>query len=116
MGTVEEDSYILDLNNISLKDTDITGSKAANLGDLARAGFPVPEGFVVTTRVFERFMEANGLGPGSSSADVEAATVPEADINKITGSNPLRSTRIALFFRYILRRGTIGKHYIGSIK
>ncbi len=28
----------------------LVGGKGANLGDLARAGFPVPNGFVLTTR------------------------------------------------------------------
>ena len=34
-------------------DTALVGGKAANLGRLVRAGFPVPEGFVVTTRAWE---------------------------------------------------------------
>ena len=51
-----------------MKLTDLTrgeisraGAKAANLGELAGAGFPVPNGFVVTTDAFNRFLTVNNL-------------------------------------------------------
>ncbi|MHB1035418.1 MAG: PEP/pyruvate-binding domain-containing protein [Pirellulales bacterium] len=34
------------------RDTTLVGGKAANLGRLIRAGFPVPDGFAVTTRAY----------------------------------------------------------------
>jgi rifampicin phosphotransferase len=34
------------------RETSLVGGKAANLGRLIRAGFPVPDGFVVTTRAY----------------------------------------------------------------
>jgi rifampicin phosphotransferase len=37
------------LDDVALEDSSRFGSKAATLADLKRAGFPVPEGFVVTT-------------------------------------------------------------------
>lgn len=37
------------------------GGKARNLTDLMKAGFPVPEGVVITTAAYERFLDANGL-------------------------------------------------------
>lgn len=39
------------------------GGKARNLGALIRAGFPVPPGFVLTTRAYELVSIAAGLGP-----------------------------------------------------
>lgn len=39
------------------------GGKARNLGALIRAGFPVPRGFVLTTRAYELVSIAAGLGP-----------------------------------------------------
>ncbi|MBB6344499.1 PEP/pyruvate-binding domain-containing protein [Nonomuraea muscovyensis] len=36
------------------------GGKAANLGELARNGFPVPDGFVVTTAAYERAVAEHG--------------------------------------------------------
>ncbi len=37
------------------------GGKGANLGELTRAGFPVPPGFVVVASVFDRFLEETDL-------------------------------------------------------
>jgi pyruvate,water dikinase len=39
------------------------GGKAANLGELLRAGLPVPSGFVLTTDAYHQFVAANGLQP-----------------------------------------------------
>jgi pyruvate,water dikinase len=39
-----------------------TGAKAASLGELAKAGFLVPKGFVVTTEAFEKFLRDTGIG------------------------------------------------------
>lgn len=53
--------FTLDL--IDSRDTTLVGGKAANLGRLIRAGFPVPDGFVVTTRGYRFAREAsNGNG------------------------------------------------------
>jgi pyruvate,water dikinase len=38
------------------------GGKGANLARLARAGLPVPPGFIVTTAAYHAFVSANGLG------------------------------------------------------
>jgi pyruvate,water dikinase len=40
-----------------------SGGKAAHLGELVRAGLPVPPGFVVTTAAYQHFVEANALQP-----------------------------------------------------
>lgn len=44
------------------------GGKARNLMDLMAAGFPVPEGWVVSTSAYERFLDRNGLRPRISDA------------------------------------------------
>src|SRR3974377_286081 len=36
------------------------GGKGANLGELTRAGFPVPPGFCVTTAAYRDFVRASG--------------------------------------------------------
>ena len=36
------------------------GGKGANLGELTRAGFPVPAGFCVTTAAYREFVRASG--------------------------------------------------------
>jgi phosphohistidine swiveling domain-containing protein len=72
-------NYILSLADISQHDVERVGVKAAHLGEMARAGFPVPNGFVLTTDAFNRYLDANALGPGISPEDMIAATLP-ADV------------------------------------
>src|SRR5690606_18373735 len=40
--------YVLRLADLGARDVGSAGGKGANLGELTRAGFPVPPGFVVT--------------------------------------------------------------------
>jgi pyruvate,water dikinase len=49
------------LNTITKQDVGIAGGKGANLGELRRAGFPVPPGFVVTAPAFLRVLEECGI-------------------------------------------------------
>ncbi|WP_214402894.1 PEP/pyruvate-binding domain-containing protein [Pseudonocardia lacus] len=56
-------------------DVALVGGKAANLGELTRAGLPVPPGFVVTTAAYDAFVAANDL----ARAVVDAAGEPDAD-------------------------------------
>ena len=69
--------YIRELESLSKQDVEIAGAKAANLGELARAGFPVPDGFVLTTQAFKLFVDANQLNPSSSPELVEFEVMPE---------------------------------------
>lgn len=39
----------------------LVGGKGANLGEMARAGLPVPPGFGVTSEAYKRFLEENDL-------------------------------------------------------
>src|SRR5579863_2064341 len=68
--------YVLSLADIPQRDVEGAGVKAATLGEMARAGFPVPDGFVLTTNAFDRFLMANTLGPAISPEAVIAATLP----------------------------------------
>ncbi|MDR2215995.1 MAG: hypothetical protein LBE59_09170 [Nevskiaceae bacterium] len=43
--------------DVGLADRPTVGGKGASLGELTRAGIPVPEGFVVRTAGFDRFIE-----------------------------------------------------------
>jgi pyruvate,water dikinase len=71
--------YVLKLRDVSRRHIDRAGVKAANLGELASAGFPVPEGFVVTTAAFARFLADNALQPDSSPDTVAGGVLP-ADV------------------------------------
>jgi rifampicin phosphotransferase len=54
---------IVALADLGRNDLAIGGGKAANLGELLRAGLPVPAGFCVTTAGYGAFVEGNGIGP-----------------------------------------------------
>jgi len=75
--------YVLSLADIPPHDAERAGAKAAKLGELARAGFPVPDGFVLTTSAFDRFMAANVLGPDSSPEAVAAASMPAVVVDSL---------------------------------
>lgn len=65
----------LDADGASLA---VAGGKGANLARLARAGFPVPAGFVVTTAAYHAFVAANGLGEALADAARTPADDPAA--------------------------------------
>ena len=44
------------------------GGKGANLGELTRAGFPVPNGFIVTADAYYYFLKMTGIGPAIAKA------------------------------------------------
>ena len=56
--TKNSDLLIRWFEDIGLEDVPTVGGKGASLGELIRAGIPVPPGFVVTTAAFEAFMDA----------------------------------------------------------
>lgn len=43
------------------EDVDVAGGKGANLGELTRAGIPVPPGFVVTSKTYDQFIKETGI-------------------------------------------------------
>ncbi len=47
--------------NLSKKDADLAGGKGASLGEMTKAGIPVPPGFVVLSNSFERFIQETDL-------------------------------------------------------
>jgi len=58
---------LMALGKIEKKDLDQVGAKAGNLSSMAEAGFPVPEGFVIPTGTYNKFLEKLGLGERISS-------------------------------------------------
>lgn len=65
---------------LSKKDVSIAGGKGASLGEMTRAGMPVPPGFVVLAGAFERFLEETDI-----AADIEAILkkVNHKDVNSV---------------------------------
>jgi len=61
-STHEPMRYVRWFEGITKADTGLVGGKGANLGEMTRAGFPVPPGFVVTIDAYRRFADATGVG------------------------------------------------------
>ncbi len=53
--------YICNLDEIDSSSIPSVGGKGANLGELTRAGLPVPQAFVVSTLAYQRLIETNSL-------------------------------------------------------
>ena len=67
--------YVVKFEDLSKSDIGIAGGKGANLGELTQAGIPVPPGFVVTAKAYEKFMEEAGIN------DQVMTILDETDIN-----------------------------------
>jgi pyruvate,water dikinase len=53
------DPYVLMFSEVGADSMALVGGKGANLGEMARAGFPVPPGFCVTTQAYREFVAAS---------------------------------------------------------
>ncbi len=53
--------FTLDFSKLSKDSADLAGGKGASLGEMTRAGIPVPSGFVVLANAFEEFLSSNNL-------------------------------------------------------
>src|SRR3989339_899309 len=56
-----ESSFVLWFKDIDRDDIALVGGKGANLGEMTKAGFPVPDGFVVTAAAYDEFIGENYL-------------------------------------------------------
>jgi pyruvate,water dikinase len=70
-------AFIRSLADLGAADVAVAGGKGANLGELIRAGFPVPDGFVIGTNAYALAAEAAGVAPDApTSARVRLAGSP----------------------------------------
>lgn len=53
--------FIKYFSELNKSDTGIAGGKGASLGEMFRAGFPIPPGFVVLSQAFDRFLRDTDL-------------------------------------------------------
>lgn len=52
---------VIEFKDIDKNDLSLVGGKGANLGEMTKAGFPVPNGFAVTVPAYEMFLRESGL-------------------------------------------------------
>ena len=53
--------FVVGFNEVDKDDVGLVGGKGANLGEMTRAGFPVPNGFIVTSKAYYQFLKKNKL-------------------------------------------------------
>ncbi len=54
-------SLVLHFKEIDKHDVPLVGGKNANLGEMTKAGFPVPSGFAITINAYDLFLEENEI-------------------------------------------------------
>ncbi|MBM3303407.1 MAG: PEP/pyruvate-binding domain-containing protein, partial [Deltaproteobacteria bacterium] len=87
--TSTTDELVLSLGEVTKQNLRAVGNKAGNLGIIRNVlHLPVPEGFVVTARSFDRFVEENGLG--EVIEEVFARLDPESPESLTLASETLR--------------------------
>jgi len=52
---------VVDFKDIDKHDTPLVGGKGANLGEMTKAGFPVPGGFAITINAYDMFLKENDI-------------------------------------------------------
>ena len=63
---------VVEFKNIDKDDLSLVGGKGANLGEMTKAGFPVPNGFAVTVPAYDLFLKDNDIS--SKIYDILAVT------------------------------------------
>jgi pyruvate, water dikinase len=76
--------YVIPFDELGLEQIGHVGGKSAHLGDLRRAGFPVPPGFAVTTRAFDEIGLPADLAAVDAKHVVDSWPVPEPVVDAIT--------------------------------
>ena len=71
------DTLIKSFTEISKKDTEIAGGKGASLGEMTQAEIRAPEGFVILSSAFDRFLEETDL-----NVEIDAV-LDTVDIKKV---------------------------------
>ena len=91
-----QQKYTLWFSEIDRDDGAKVGGKGANLGEMTKAGFPVPEGFVVTSAAYNKHLEENQLSPkikavlkGLDVEDAVALNRASAAVQKLIEKAPI---------------------------
>ena len=81
--------FVRPLAELTSADLGTAGGKGANLGELLRAGFPVPDGFLITTAAYAVAAETASIAadaPATARAALAAAPVPTPVADEVRGA------------------------------
>jgi pyruvate,water dikinase len=83
-------AFVLEPKNLGKKDIKLVGGKAANLGELINAGFPVPEAFFITVEAYDSFVKSSDIKEeilkiikNINFSDVNSLSTASEEIKKI---------------------------------
>lgn len=54
-------TYVVSFSDVGREDVGLVGGKGANLGEMTKAGFPVPGGFIITVNAYRKFLDEAGI-------------------------------------------------------
>src|SRR5215467_915247 len=80
----DDTALVVPLEKLDRTSLPVVGGKAANLGELIHAGFPVPMGFCITTAAYVRVSERAGLDTYLSGLEAVSRDVSERQIDLAT--------------------------------
>lgn len=87
--------FVLWFHEIDKDDVATVGGKGANLGEMTRSGFPVPNGFVVTSAAYVHMIEVNNLQDkikavlkGLNVEDADALNRASKQVQKLIVNSP----------------------------
>ena len=85
------------ISAVRRSDLELVGGKGANLGEMMQAGFPVPDGFIVSTEAYAAVVEDAGLAGRRGRRNAQAARAPPSAQRSRTSRSrtdwPTRSAR-----------------------
>ncbi|MCP4228128.1 MAG: phosphoenolpyruvate synthase [Actinomycetia bacterium] len=74
---------VVPLGSLGRADVGTAGGKGANLGEMIAAGFPVPDGFVITAAAYLDALDQAGIRRGLQAIEAEAATADPGRLNEL---------------------------------
>jgi pyruvate,water dikinase len=96
MTAIETSAAVRPFSELSRVDVPFAGGKGANLGELTRAGLPVPPGFVVGAPAYAAFCDESGLRARIAAElddldvdDTPALTAASARVRELVSATPV---------------------------
>ena len=86
-------------------DIGMVGGKGANLGEMTKAGIPVPPGFIVTAQAYFHFLEESGLRPKISQL-----------LSTIDTNNSAQLQKVAAEIRQLITEAEMGAETAAEIR
>jgi pyruvate,water dikinase len=116
--------YVVWFRDVGKEDVSIVGGKGANLGEMTRAGFPVPPGFIVTVHAYTEFIDRSNLkekiSTVLSTVDVNNSKNLDQVAKKvqslITRAEFPRDIALEIIRAYFRLGGNLTKHAVVAVR